>query len=357
MPVYNGEKYLRAAISSVLNQSFGDFEFLIVNDGSTDKSVDIIQSYNDQRMRLIHNKTNVGVTRALNLGLELACGEYIARMDSDDISLVERLGKQVVFMDTHPDVGVCGTWAMTIGSSEEGLVNKPPSDNETIRCIMFFENTMCHSSVMIRKDLSNRLKIRYDPAFRHSQDYELWVRYSRHVRFANVAEVLIWYRRHDNSITKRAPEEQIATRKRVWIFQLAKLGIHPTNEEFAIHQDVAGWNFRVNDGEFLKQVDQWLQRIWSANKQMNRYPEPAFSKILGERWFAACCAATRLGARTWKMCYSSPLSTGFNLISIKNKLKLAIKFGPLSLENKSIRLEESRFYRKFSKLRFSNYLR
>ena len=110
MPVYNGEKYLKEAITSILLQTFDDFEFLIINDGSSDASVDIIQSFRDPRIRLVHNDTNIGLIATLNKGLKLAHGKYVARMDQDDISLPRRLEKQTYFMDNNPDVGVCGTW-------------------------------------------------------------------------------------------------------------------------------------------------------------------------------------------------------------------------------------------------------
>ena len=107
MPVYNGEIYLKQAIESILHQTLSDFEFLIINDGSTDASVEIIQSIKDPSIRLLHNRTNLTLVPTLNKGLELARGEYVARMDCDDISLPERLAKQVEFMDRFRDVGVC----------------------------------------------------------------------------------------------------------------------------------------------------------------------------------------------------------------------------------------------------------
>jgi len=109
MPVYNGEKYLNEAIDSILGQTFKDFKFLIINDGSTDGTADILKSYKDSRIKVTNNEKNIGLTKSLNKGLKMAKSEYIARMDADDISLPTRLQKQVEFMDSHPKVGVCGT--------------------------------------------------------------------------------------------------------------------------------------------------------------------------------------------------------------------------------------------------------
>jgi glycosyltransferase involved in cell wall biosynthesis len=119
MPVYNGEKYLREAIDSIFNQTFTDFEFLIVDDGSTDNSVEIINSYQNSRINLVKNDKNEGLVYTLNRGLSLAKGEYIARMDCDDISLPERLKKQIDFLDSNSEIAVVGTWIKVINEKEE----------------------------------------------------------------------------------------------------------------------------------------------------------------------------------------------------------------------------------------------
>ena len=119
MPVYNARFYLSKAISSIINQTFKDFEFLIFNDGSTDNSADIIYSYNDRRIRFFNSEQNFGYVYHLNYGIEIAKGEYIARMDADDISFPTRLEKQVAFMDKNPEVGVCGTWFKIYGTNRK----------------------------------------------------------------------------------------------------------------------------------------------------------------------------------------------------------------------------------------------
>ena len=122
MPVYNGEKYLKESIESILKQTFRDFEFLIINDTSTDESEKIIRSFKDSRIKLIKNEKNIGLTKSLNKGLDLAKGEYMARMDADDISLPKRLEIQVAFMDKNPKIGVIGAWAKVIGESNKKYI-------------------------------------------------------------------------------------------------------------------------------------------------------------------------------------------------------------------------------------------
>src|SRR6185295_9135648 len=148
MSVYNGEKYLKEAMESILNQSFSDFEFLIFNDSSTDSSREIILSYNDPRIVLIDNKKNIGLTKTLNKGISLAKGKYIARMDADDVCHPERLNEQVNYLDKNAEVAVCGTWVQFLNENE--VVKLPTKKNE-IKTLLFCNSCLAHPSVMIRK--------------------------------------------------------------------------------------------------------------------------------------------------------------------------------------------------------------
>ena len=152
MPVYNAEKYLREAIESILSQTFKNFEFLIINDGSTDKSKDAILSYNDPRIIYSENSKNLGIAKTLNKGMNLARGNYIARMDGDDISHPDRLQEQIEFMDDNRHVGVCGTWLQTINNNKEEIW-KSPIAHEEIRSLMLFHDAIYHPTVVIRRDI------------------------------------------------------------------------------------------------------------------------------------------------------------------------------------------------------------
>ncbi|MFH0976551.1 MAG: glycosyltransferase [Spirochaetota bacterium] len=210
MSVYNGDRYLREAIESILSQTFTDFEFLIVNDGSTDSSKDIILTYNDSRIRLIDNGHNLGLTASLNHGLDLAKGEYIARMDADDISLPERLEKQVAFMDANNNIAVCGTCAEIINDKKERVgefTNPELPDN--IKTALFFFNPIAHPTVLMRKNIIIKAG-KYNTEYLRTQDYELWIRLflSGH-EFYNLQERLIIYRNHENNITNSDLNNQL----------------------------------------------------------------------------------------------------------------------------------------------------
>ncbi len=208
MPVYNGERYLREAMDSVLAQTFTDFEFLIINDGSTDCSVEIIRSYDDPRIRLVHNEKNLKLVATLNKGFDLARGEYVARMDCDDISLPTRLARQVEFMEAHPEVGVCGTWAKEIDSEGKILrIWKSPVGGEMKKYI-WRPTPIIHPTALFRRPVFERFK--YDHNYIHAEDLELWQRISNTVRLDNLNEFLHLYRIHITSVTslKRAAQLQ-----------------------------------------------------------------------------------------------------------------------------------------------------
>lgn len=201
MSVYNGEKYLKEAIDSILAQTFRDFEFLIINDASTDSTKSIILSCHDPRIRYIENEANIGLTRSLNKGISLAKGEYIARMDADDVSLPARLEKQVQFLDSREGVGLLGTSWLSI--NDVGLllsVNKACGG-------AYAAHSMCHGSVMIRKSTLEKAG-GYRPCFKYAQDYDLWLRLSEVCEADNLSETLYKLRLHSGSISSLRQAEQ-----------------------------------------------------------------------------------------------------------------------------------------------------
>ncbi|MCX6985035.1 MAG: glycosyltransferase [Lentisphaerae bacterium] len=203
MAVYNGERFLRDAVESILTQTFPDFEFVIVNDGSTDNSRNILLSYQDPRIKIIENDRNIGLVKSLNRGLAVARGDYVARQDADDISLSTRLEKQIAFLETHTDVAILGTQAENI-DSKGNLYSRSDSHRAcgelAIRWQLLFENPFVHTSVMFRKDLVSRHG-GYDESFTRSEDIELWSRLAYEYGVFNLNEVLVRYRVHKTQIT------------------------------------------------------------------------------------------------------------------------------------------------------------
>ena len=192
LPVYNCEMYLRESIDSILNQSYSDFELLIINDGSTDHSLDLINSYDDPRIS-VFDQANQGLAATLNRGLALASGEYIARMDQDDISHPERLAIQIAFLDHNPELGVCGTWAKLINKQSEQIGKAAyPLSHEQIEAFLLFNSPLCHPSVMFRRSVLVANNINYNLV--KTEDFDFWIRLVKLTKFANIPQFLIRYR-------------------------------------------------------------------------------------------------------------------------------------------------------------------
>lgn len=206
MSVYNGERYLREAIDSILGQTFTDFEFIVVDDASTDHSFEIASAYTDPRIVRVRNEVNLGLTASLNRGLELARGEYVARMDCDDISLPERLARQVAHLDANPDVGACSTWAFDIDEAGKVLGKRETPVGEQLENF-YWRESLIHPAAMFR--FSPEAGPRYSPAVRYSQDYDLWLRIRARHRLSNLPEYLLLYRVRESGITLRNRERQM----------------------------------------------------------------------------------------------------------------------------------------------------
>lgn len=192
MPVYNGEKYLKDAIDSILNQTFIDFEFIIINDGSIDNTRKIIESYDDQRILLI-NQENKGLPITLNIGIEIARGEFIARMDADDISEENRLMEQVEFMDQNSEVGICGSNINLINDKSEHIGHMMyPLEHDDIKAQMLFNCPLAHPTVIFRKSFLDESGLRYSEG--KSEDYDLWTRSVYITKVANINKYLLGYR-------------------------------------------------------------------------------------------------------------------------------------------------------------------
>ena len=193
MSVYNGEKHLYAAVDSILKQTFKDFEFIIINDGSTDRTREILESYQDERIVLIHQE-NKGLTRALNKGLSLAKGEFVARMDADDSCKPERLKKQVAFLRENPEIVLLGSNCFNVDGDGDiiGQIDLP-TDGVQIKWNLLFHNCLRHSTIMFRRKEVNDLG-GYKSTICYAQDYDLWLRIAERYPIACLKDPLIYYR-------------------------------------------------------------------------------------------------------------------------------------------------------------------
>jgi len=205
MPVYNAEKYIGEAIESIRNQTFANFEFIIIYDLSFDNSLKIINNYSDSRIRIIENKKRIGLVKSLNKAVKCARGEYIARQDADDISLPDRLELQLEFLEKHPKVALIGTGIYVIdknGDVTEKRIMHPNPKKSLLK-----GNRFIHGSVMFRKAVIDEFGA-YNELFKNSEDYELWLRLSQKYEINNLALPLYKLRAHSSSISAAKIEEQ-----------------------------------------------------------------------------------------------------------------------------------------------------
>ena len=286
MPVYNGEAYLREAIDSILQQSFSDFEFLIIDDGSTDGSAAIITSFSDPRIVFLQNGRNQGLVYTLNRGLQYARGIYVARMDQDDISHRERFQRQVTFMEENPAIGVCGAWMETIGD-RVGQVVQYDSEPEVIKCKLLFVTVLAHPTVVFRRSVLADFGLHYSEDYQHAEDYEFWIRLSQKTNISNLSEVLHKYRLSPGQISHKHGQEQMQCHMRAQVESLRRLGLDPTLQEARLHHAISFQQI-ISHPQYITDAAQWIRRLQKANDSNRCYPEPAFTTVLRHYWRAVC---------------------------------------------------------------------
>ncbi len=279
------EEFLREAIESILNQTYSDFEFIIVDDCSTDNSLDIIASYDDPRIVLLKNEENLGITKSLNRALKIAKGEYVARMDGDDIALPERFEKQVALLTENPDVIVCGTWVELIGDGASELKEKNSCkklpDRETHQINLLFGNhlNIVHPAAMFNHRLLKENGITYNENYIFAQDYRMWVECSKSGRLANVSEILFKYRIHGKAVSVSKKAVQTECTKNIMAEQLSWLGLEMPGDWETTH-------FALLTGRkpFDLRFKKWIKTIIRANKKHKVFNHKKFKNILWSKW-------------------------------------------------------------------------
>lgn len=322
MPVYNAESYLDEAIQSVLNQSFTDFEFIIINDGSTDNSKKIIQSYNDKRIKYIENATNIGLVATLNKGIDICAGRYLARMDADDISLPERLEKLYVFMEKNPEIGLCGTWFETFNKSGHFTIVKYKPDDFSIRLNHLYAIHVSHGTCIIRLSVLIENNLRFDPEFAHAEDYDLWSRISDYCKMANIQEVLYKVRINEQSVSVKFNSIQKANSIRVKKNLFNKLGCDFNEDEITTFERVLLFEF-FKIKELLNNTKPLLDSLLESNNKSGYFEKTQFNAYIGKCWFNTCRFAAK-NQKVYKIYKNSVLSK-YGDISKTDKLKLLIK--------------------------------
>lgn len=287
MPVYNGEDFLREAIDSILNQTYSDWEFLIINEfGSNEEATAILYDYADKepRIKLIQNNHRLGIAASLNVGLKSATGEYIARMDADDISMPERLENQVAYMDAHPEIAMCGTRVEVFGDKKfDWSVETNP---DQIATDILFYSPCIHPTIMMRTAFMRDNNLEYNEQYRATEDYDLFSRICEKGQVANVDKVLFRYRLMEGNATFRNNDIGIKIYSEILMRQFRKMELEFTEDEISLlspHLSLKNLCGRAVLTKF-EELDWLLKRIYLANSKNKKYNTECLSHTLHKRY-------------------------------------------------------------------------
>lgn len=265
MPVRNGAPHLGAAIRSILSQTVPALTLLIIDDGSTDGSISIARSFADPRIRVVEDGMNRGLAARLNQGLDEAATQFVARMDADDLSLPNRLERQLALMQAYPEVGICGSWYGTFTPETYHGHAILPTDHFHMAARTVFDSPIGHPTVVFNMNHMDKHGLRYSQDVQHAEDYDLWERAHPLIRMRNVPEVLLHYRLHSTQVSScqgtKQREASDGVRKRA----LERFNIRVTPEELALHCAYAAWdNLSVDErGRVLEWLREIRRRKWS----------------------------------------------------------------------------------------------
>ena len=332
MAVYNGEEFIAETIESILNQTFTEFEFLIINDGSTDQTEDIILSYKDSRIKYVKNNENLRLIKSLNKGLDLSSGDFIARIDTDDIAEPDRLEIQYNFMINNPSIGLCGSFLKTFGTNNQNIGFN--TSDEYIRFRLLFSTYIRHPSAMIRRETLVKNKIVYDIDYLHVEDHKMWVEISKRTKLAIIPQFLLKYRVHDNNISIKHQEQQAITETRIRREQLEELGLKVNKMQMKLYNNFVHlvrpeWNSYLlsplnSDSKYFYELDELLRNLIIGNRKVQKVEATILETEFGKAYFKLLQHLSFLGVRFNLKALRNPLFEKYSLTRL-DKLKLIIK--------------------------------
>lgn len=281
IPVYNKAPWLRECLDSVFAQRFTDFEVVAVDDASTDESLAILHGIDDPRLRIVELERNMGPAGAANAGMDACRGEYIARLDADDLAVPDRLSIQVAYMDAHPQVGASGGAVALFGTQENTW--SFPQHNDDCQAQLLFGVPVSQGASIMRRSVLQQHGLRYDPAWpRVGEDWLLWTRMGRVAHLGNVPQVLIHYRRGEQNIAHgrdRIADHALLLRE-VFRFYGLPLG----DDELRCHLMALRMFPLPPDAVSVRSFHHWLARLALLNRERGIFPEEAFGRRLAKAW-------------------------------------------------------------------------
>jgi len=266
MPNYNNAPFLKECLDSIINQTYKNFELVIIDDGSTDQSLDIIDNYNDNRFHVIKKEHNSGIIDSLNIGLEYIKSEYIVRMDGDDKMNVKRLEKLVCFMDNNSNIGVCGSAIQHFGISNETIIY--PTNPELNNANLIFSHSIGHASIILRNSIIKKHKIRYSSGYKFMEDYKLFYDLSKVTLTTSIPDVLYYYRREEYNNFKNLEIKKIGYKK-VYLDILKMLKFKSPDKHTILHFELGRLH---NFTHTLAEYNSHLNKLISNNNENKIFP-------------------------------------------------------------------------------------
>ncbi|MDE3185307.1 MAG: glycosyltransferase [Bacteroidota bacterium] len=293
MPAYNREEFISDSIKSILNQTFTDFELIILDDASTDNTVKKILEFNDCRIRILKNEENKGIPYSRNRLLKEARGKFFALLDSDDIALPTRFQKQIDFLKANNDNILVGSPCIFINKNgirrngKWSFLTPLQTDPEEIKATLLFRNCFSQSSIMINAELFKNAE--YDVKYPSWEDYKLWTKLASNHRLTNLKEPLILYRSYSENISHSTED----SRKLQLFNEVIKeqfrgyFNYEPTEEELFVHSSWYFGSFKQN-AKSLKDSSKWLKKLKEMNRNQKAFDTHLFNKVLKKNWFDRC---------------------------------------------------------------------
>lgn len=327
LPCYNAEQYVEETIDSLLKQTYSNFEIIALNDCSTDKTLAILNELakKDNRIKVFNNEQNLKLIKTLNKGIELCNGEFIARMDSDDIALPRRFEKQVSFFQENPDHDIVSTQFSTFKTGSDKLSpHSNPIRNEELQAYLLFKSGICHPASMIRKTLFTELGFRFEEEYLHVEDYALWSKAIYKTKLANIGgEPLLLYRIHQTQVSSLYEDLQLENKKKVFKIHCAHLDIDSSDEVLDVYASVAEAVPSQSSFDYLKKCEHFMLALIEKNRKVSFCSQAFLEDMLSLHWIRLC-ANSRLGLKVLNTCFSSALYCK-EVYSFRDKLILFVK--------------------------------
>lgn len=301
MAVYNGQEHIAESVRSILQQTYPNWELLAVDDGSSDRSLELLETLREPRIIVEINERNLGLVGVRNRILQMARGSYVAWLDQDDLAYPDRLAQQVAFLESRPEVSACGSWTDIIEHHPDGHESRRclrlPRSHDEIRAQLPFRNPISCNTVMMRVDAFRQAGLAFRPPYGNSLDYDLWSIASDSLGFANMPSALGAYRVHAGQTSQGAALDIMNDHQVRIASELIErtLGIQMTQERRLLHRRATVWPVRLEDPADVTEIARWFAALRGANRTALAFDPGAFDHAIARQWLTVCQGARRGG--------------------------------------------------------------